>query len=965
MVISTSAISSVPRPRRSLAAGLATALTGAALAVVPVLAAPATAAGEGLRINEVYVNGGSSGAAYTHKFVELFNPTSSPISLAGASIQYRPPSNSGGSSNVAALTGSIPAGGYFTIQGGSNGSNGQPVPGVDQVAGAINPGAGGGTITLAGVATAVDPSASTSVVDKIGWGTSNSPEGTAATGNSVLLSMQRNADSVDTNDNGADFRALAPTPDAASADGGDGGDGGGAPVEATIAEIQGTGPLSPLAGDNVTTEGVVTAAYPTGGFDGFFIQTGGPDSTPGASDGLFVFGPTFDESTLRIGDSVTVTGLVKEFGSLTEVDASTVVPIDPLPAVVANPTIPSTDCALPGTDCLTGAALDAAKEQVEGELFQPTGDYTVTDAYDGSAYNGGSASSSFFGEIGLAANSATPLITPTDVIDAQDTAAINARKAYNEAHRVILDDGSSTTYWNTGGTARDDLPLPWFAPDHTVRVGASVGFPAPVILDYRFGWKLQPQSQVVGAPDGKVTFEQDRPAAPEKVGGDLRLATFNVLNYFTTLGEDVPGCTGFNDRDGNPIAVNRCRDSSTPPQDLPNAPRGAWDEASFERQQAKIVAAINTMDADIVSVEEIENSSVVDGADRDEALANLVAALNAAAPGRWDYVRSPSVLPAGEDVIRTGFIYDPATVTPVGEAAMLTTSPAFDNAREPLAQVFRPAGAGADAIEFAVIVNHFKSKGSGTPDPDGQGNATVDRIAQAHALAGFARAFSAERGVDAVFLSGDFNSYSQEDPMQVLYGEGYVRLESDTEDEYSYSFDGMSGSLDHVLANPAALEMVEGVDIWEINANETVFNQYSRYNYNVTNLYSPGPFSASDHNPEVVGIDATTDPVLVTSHIGASHTPNVVQAGKTEATLRVTVHADDEPATGLVRVLVPDTAGGEVWLTAQLRDGKAKLRLPVFASAGDKRLTITYDGDDRVAGSTAEHVVEVVPRRGS
>jgi 5'-nucleotidase len=961
MVSAAHVPSSVPRPRGSVAAGIAAVLAGAAVAVVPVLSTPAHAAGEGLRISEVYVNGGSAGAAYTHKFVELHNPTSSPIDLAGASIQYRPPTNSGGSSGVAALTGSVPAGGYFTVQGGSNGSNGQPVPGVDQVAGAINPGAGGGTLTLAGVATAVDPSTSPSVVDKIGWGTSNSPEGTVATGNSVLLSLQRNAAGLDTNDNGADFRALAPTPDAANA--GDV-DAGGAPVEATIAEIQGTGPVSPLVGDTVTTQGVVTAAYPTGGFNGFFIQTGGPDTTPGAADGLFVFGPTFDESTLRIGDSVAVTGSVKEFGSLTEVEATTVTAIEALPAVVANPTIPGTDCPLPGTDCLTGAALDAAKEEVEGELFQPTGDYTVTDAYDGSAYNGGSTSSSFFGEIGLAANSATPLITPTDVIDAQDTAAIAARKAYNDAHRVILDDGSSTTYWNTGGTARDDLSLPWFTPDHTVRVGARVGFPAPVVLDYRFGWKLQPQAQVVGAPEGRVAFEQDRPAAPADVGGDLRLATFNVLNYFTTLGADVPGCTSFNDRDGNPIAVNRCRDDQTPPRDLPNGPRGAWDQANLERQQAKIVAAISTMDADIVSVEEIENSLVVDGADRDEALGNLVAALNVAAPGRWDYVRSPSVLPAGEDVIRTGFIYDPATVTPVGEPALLTTSPAFDNAREPLAQVFRPAGAGADAIEFAVIVNHFKSKGSGTPDPDGQGNATVDRVAQAHALADFADAFAAEPGVDAVFLSGDFNSYSQEDPMQVLYGEGYVGLESDSADEHTYSFDGMSGSLDHVLANPAALAMVEGVDIWEINANETVFNQYSRYNYNVTNLYSPGPFGASDHNPEVVGIDATIDPVLVPSRIAASHTPTVVQAGLTEAKLRVTVRAAEESADGLVRVLVPNTEAGPVAMEARLENGKATLRLPVFASAGKKRLTITYDGTERVAGSTAEHVIEVVPRRG-
>ncbi len=75
--------------------------------------------------------------------------------------------------------------------------------------------------------------------------------------------------------------------------------------------------------------------------------------------------------------------------------------------------------------------------------------------------------------------------------------------------------------------------------------------------------------------------------------------------------------------------------------------------------------------------------------------------------------------------------------------------------------------------------------------------------------------------------------------MQVLYADGYEGLEA--EGKYTYSFDGQSQSLDHVLANEAAAAMVTGVDIWEVNANETVFNQYSRYNYNATILYEEAP----------------------------------------------------------------------------------------------------------------------------
>ena len=623
-----------------------------------------------------------------------------------------------------------------------------------------------------------------------------------------------------------------------------------------IADIQGTGATSPVVDTEVTTQGVVTALYPTGGFQGFYLQTPGPD-TPDASDGIFVYAGSNAAALdgLAIGDSLEVSGTVKEYNGLTELDVArgTVAATDSLGTVTPKTVVPGTDCALPGTDCLEGDALEAAREAVEGELFQPTTPYTVTDVYDGSAYNPPAAGSgNNFGEIGLAADSEQPLITPTDIIDAQNTAAIADRTRWNDAHRVVLDDGSSTTYWNTANTAGGkNAPVPWLTKDHHVRVGAKVTFDQPVVLDYRFGWKLQATSPVVGKPSG-ITFEQNRPASPEPVGGDLKLATFNVLNYFTTLGESRDDCVAYEDRDGEPVAVKSCTGA--------NGPRGAWDQADFERQQDKIVTAINAIDADVVSVEEIENSLVVDGDDRDEALAALVTALNAdAGEGTWDYVRSPAdassdANKAEQDVIRTGFIYKPATVAVVGEAEMLFGSAAFDDAREPFAAVFKPVD-GADADRFAVIVNHFKSKGSGADDGTGQGNANPDRIAQANALKGFADDVANSRDVAAVFLTGDFNAYSQEDPMQVLEEAGYAQTTA--EDQYSYSFDGQSGSLDHVLANAAAQKMVSGADIWEINANETVYNTYSRYNYLGTDLYSDDPFGASDHNPEIVGIKAS------------------------------------------------------------------------------------------------------------
>ncbi len=639
-----------------------------------------------------------------------------------------------------------------------------------------------------------------------------------------------------------------------------------------IAEIQGTGATTPLDGQTVTTQGVVTASYPTGGLNGFYIQTPGAD-TANASDAIFVYGGTTGFASYpAVGDSVKVTGDAAEFSGATQI-VSTNAGVTSIPAlgdVTPKTDIPGTDCALPGTACLTGAALDEAREVVEGELFKPTAPWTATDVYDGGPYyNDGSNSTAFRGELGVVANSSKPLVAPTEVIDAQATAQVAERKRYNDAHRIILDDGSSWTY---STSQNNDKPFPWFTADHSVRVGSSITFPKPVVFTYGFNaWRILPQSQVVGDPTGTINFTQTRPAAPENVGGDVKLATFNVLNFFPTTGAEFVAlgggrtCSFFNDRAGNPISNNQCN---------PNGPRGAANDANLVRQRDKIVAAINTADADIVSLEELENS-VQFGKNRDFAINKLVDALNEdAGAGTWAAVPSPpeNELPplSEQDVIRNGFIYQPANVALVGESDVLadlsTGTEAFADAREPVAQAFKQVGT-ADADAFAVIVNHFKSKGSGTADPNGQGNANDRRVLQANALVTFANEFKTARGISRVFLAGDFNAYSEEDPIQVLKQAGYTNLESTSKpDEETYNFDGMVGSLDHVLANEAALADVNAVDIWDINGYESVYYEYARFNTNVTNLYAPNPFRSSDHSPEIVGINtapAAAEPVDV------------------------------------------------------------------------------------------------------
>ena len=239
----------------------------------------------------------------------------------------------------------------------------------------------------------------------------------------------------------------------------------------------------------------------------------------------------------------------------------------------------------------------------------------------------------------MAAESTKPLVAPTELFDVQTQAAdVTNRGKWNDAHRIIVDDGSSLTY---STTANDTSPFPWMTPTSVPRVGAAITFPAPVILIKDFSaWRLLPSSQVVGAPTAtQPQFSRPgRPTlAPQNVGGDVKLATFNVLNFFPTHGNEYEAadlnnhCTYFTDRQGNQITTNACGNPATTSG---NGPRGAANAANVARQRDKIVSAINTADADIVSLEELENSAKF-GKPRDFAITELVTALNAATtPGQ-------------------------------------------------------------------------------------------------------------------------------------------------------------------------------------------------------------------------------------------------------------------------------------------------------------------------------------------
>lgn len=631
---------------------------------------------------------------------------------------------------------------------------------------------------------------------------------------------------------------------AQSADGdADQAESAGSDAATPIPDIQktGEGDDSALVGKTVTAVGVVTSAHPKGEdglastLDGFTIQTPGTGGPQGAerqsSDGLFAYVGKADVAMPTIGQCVRVTGKVSEYPatgpktpaqtqSLTQLAVRSVEAIDGCDPVKPVP--------------LTAVPAPAQMEALESMLVEPQGTWTITDNYQANQY----------GTLSLTPGS-EPLRQATDAVAPGDEA--RAMEADNAARTIALDDGTSTNLQRGAATG---VPYAYLANGSPARVGYHVGFTGPVVLDSRHSaFVLQPTRMVAAHPDrSPVSISGERPGVPQ-VEGDVRVATFNVLNYFSDLGQDEPGCQGYPDREGAFVTAKKCK------------VRGAWSRAAFENQQTKIVQAINAIGADVVALEEIENPVAAGaGQDRDGALKALVDALNAQAGEQvWAHVPSPAAVPADEDVIRVAFIYRRATIEPVGESKILD-DPAFTGlARQPLAQEFAPVvSAPRTGKNFVVVANHFKSKGSvpqgmeegNTDTGDGQGNSNAIRVAQARALAAFAEQFAGT----PTLLVGDFNSYSKEDPLKALTDAGWVHESADSAASYVYG--GRSGSLDHVFSNATADPLVRGVASWALNAQESVAFEYSRANSNAHLAFeADNPYRSSDHNPEIIGLD--------------------------------------------------------------------------------------------------------------
>ena len=594
------------------------------------------------------------------------------------------------------------------------------------------------------------------------------------------------------------------------------------PVLTAIHAIQGSTRFSPLAGQRLTTTGLVTARKS----NGFFIQTPDADSDPNTSEGIFVFTSSTPPSAATVGNLIQVTANVQDFVPTSDPYSPAVTELSGSPATL----VLSTGNSLPTPITLTSANYDpngGIDQLVKYEGMRVRIDDTLTTTSpSGESQDEASATSTTFGSFyavfpGVARPFREPGIERPEPNPPAFSTGPNIPTYDANPERVRIDAGGLT------GTDKLD-----------VTTGAAVSGIVGV-LDFTFrSYSIYLTQSATLVHDGITA------ALPVRVpqSYEFTVSSANMERFFDTVQdpqkEPVLTSTAF---------ANRLNKASLEIRDVLHMP-------------------------DVIGVEEVEHQSTL------QALADKINA-DEVALGHPNpmYV---AYLEEGNDVggIDSGFLVktsrvhvtsvtqynknetyiDPNTGLPFienGKTALL-------NDRPPLVLVGEIHSVVGPDYPVIVIVNHLRSL-SGLTGTDAW-RISNKRRAQAESLARLIQGYQSADPSAHVISIGDYNAYQ--------FNDGYVdslgtikgtptpadQVELASPDlvdpdlidlvdsapagqRYSFSFDGNAQELDHVLITqnltPRVVEL-----------------QYARNNadFGATYRNNPNrPERISDHDPIV------------------------------------------------------------------------------------------------------------------
>ncbi|PTV97435.1 putative extracellular nuclease [Rhodobacter aestuarii] len=681
-----------------------------------------------------------------------------------------------------------------------------------------------------------------------------------------------------------------------------------------ISEIQGTpttqgtnlvsgndnGDASPLLGQTVTVEAIVVGDFQNGDADtarnlgGFYLQEEDTDADGNAlsSEGIFVYDGSFG-TDVQIGDKVRVTGVVGEYFGQSQIGS-----VSSVQVLSSGNTLPTAAVITLGGDVSLAqdGGYQADLEAYEGMRVTVANTLTITEQYNLDRFN----EMTLFDANGFEQTGpgGTTLVGARPFQYTQfndpDAAGYDAYLAAVAARQIVYDDGL-----NAQNQAIDLLDgLQGYSAATAPSMGDTITDLSGV-LDYQWAGNSASSAtwRIRSTEDGENTFEDTnaRPDAVASVAGDIKVASFNVLNFFTSI--DGSGVEGVGET-------------------LDQQARGADSTEEYDRQLQKLVSAISGLGVDIIGLLELENDffdgglAPADGmaqGDRGIAIAALVAALNAAEGSEvWGWV-DPGQEFAGDDAIAAGMIYrtdkvmlaagtttailTDAEVDPglIGQSTVGGIFNGDSTSRAPIAATF--ATLEGDA-EMTVVVNHFKSKGgtgmgADADAGDGAGAFNNQRLLAAQALDAWLDTNPTGSATENLLLLGDFNAYASEDPIAYLTGyAGFVNVVAEfVEAGYSYLFDAMLGTLDYALASVSLFNAIVGAAEWNINADEADALDYN-LDYGRDGSYFDGtdPYRASDHDPLILGIALPESPLEVTTYAGPSYTGEIAATGALNAT---------------------------------------------------------------------------------
>jgi len=563
-----------------------------------------------------------------------------------------------------------------------------------------------------------------------------------------------------------------------------------------ISAIQGEMDVSPLKGQTVSVEAVVTASFQDStGLKGFFIQEEAADQDLNAntSEAVFVYDNLFGKAAV-VGDKVRVSALVEE--SFGQTQLAKLVDLTSCGAAEAIVAVPVT---LPVASLTQFEALEGMKVRLAEPLV-------VTDNYGLGRYN----------ELGL---SSERLFQPTQVALPGDAA--QAVMVANSLNKLVLDDGSNLQNKDTV------YPAPGLSASNTVRVGDEV-LPFDAVLGYGFSkYRVHPLTEPVFVSSNPRT---EQPAISK---GDYRIASINVLNYFNGDGAG----NGFPTSRGASTAVEfaKQRDKiiaaiSAMNADLVGLLEIENDGFSEQSAIADLVRGLNDKaGADVWAFVDFDLPQV--GTD---AITSAI------------IYRKNKVIEVGSAAVTTAVPFD------YGNRALISQSFKLPQSAELLNfTVAHLRSKGSCPSDKADVAN--------TDSGDGQGcwNGVRTQAVQAmhHWLAGYPTGVETDNSV----IVGDFNAYLQEDPIRAMNDAGYVQLSQQAHGSKvsSYVFNGESGTLDHVFAAGEIKHRVAEVTEWAINADEPAildYNEEFKSEVAKANFYAPSPFRSSDHDPIVMSV---------------------------------------------------------------------------------------------------------------